>query len=755
LNKKFKSKNILLNNLVFIEHFKIVSLVKISIKMNKIFSLLLVFFSFTTFSQIHISNNDMADIATIISELDEKNGRVTEKLKFRYAINTINGVDYLSLLAKVTPNFNSNTAEQNGIIVGARINDIVSLKFPINNLDEIYAMSGIHTLQVAGKVKPDLNKVLWDIRADSVHAGLNLPQSYTGNDVLIGITDWGFDYSHPMFYDTLLQNTRILAAWDHYKTSGPAPNGFNYGTEFSTEADLIAAGSDTSNIYSYHYHASHVAGICGGSGAGTSYRGVGFEAQFLFTTFLVDEASVIDAWQWMYNKSITEGKRLVINMSWGLYHTGALDGTSLLSQALDGFTDLGVLFVTSGGNNGNDDFHIKKDFSNDTLLTNISFYSSATLTNLWGQSIHAWGDAGNEFTARIQVLNGSNQIMNESPWFSTLTTTTYVDSFVVFNGVNDTIRYNLSMDDAYPTNGRPQMRFRIKKPIGYKVVLKSYAPSGTVHFWNVTELVTDVGNWGMPFTSIGANYTAGDANYGIGSPACSNSAITVAAYGSQTNTNGGSFVGGNIASFSSIGPLINSNMKPDISAPGVSVGSSISSYTDAGFNQTTSVNFNGRTYPFARLSGTSMSSPVVAGVVSLIWEANPYLSPWQIKEIIRMTAREDIRTGDLPDEGDFNWGHGKINAYAAVQMATNTVGVNEITKELMWTIYPNPANQFLTIKGIEGGVKIIQIIDLNGRICGEYLNTLPIDINYFVPGIYILRIVKDNRVQQQKFIISK
>lgn len=723
--------------------------------MNKIFSLLLVFFSFTTFSQIHISNNDMADIATIISELDEKNGRVTEKLKFRYAINTINGVDYLSLLAKVTPNFNSNTAEQNGIIVGARINDIVSLKFPINNLDEIYTMSGIHTLQVAGKVKPDLNKVLWDIRADSVHAGLNLPQSYTGNDVLIGITDWGFDYSHPMFYDTLLQNTRILAAWDHYKTSGPAPNGFNYGTEFSTEADLIAAGSDTSNIYSYHYHASHVAGICGGSGAGTSYRGVGFEAQFLFTTFLVDEASVIDAWQWMYNKSITEGKRLVINMSWGLYHTGALDGTSLLSQALDGFTDLGVLFVTSGGNNGNDDFHIKKDFSNDTLLTNISFYSSATLTNLWGQSIHAWGDAGNEFTARIQVLNGSNQIMNESPWFSTLTTTTYVDSFVVFNGVNDTIRYNLSMDDAYPTNGRPQMRFRIKKPIGYKVVLKSYAPSGTVHFWNVTELVTDVGNWGMPFTSIGANYTAGDANYGIGSPACSNSAITVAAYGSQTNTNGGSFVGGNIASFSSIGPLINSNMKPDISAPGVSVGSSISSYTDAGFNQTTSVNFNGRTYPFARLSGTSMSSPVVAGVVSLIWEANPYLSPWQIKEIIRMTAREDIRTGDLPDEGDFNWGHGKINAYAAVQMATNTVGVNEITKELMWTIYPNPANQFLTIKGIEGGVKIIQIIDLNGRICGEYLNTLPIDINYFVPGIYILRIVKDNRVQQQKFIISK
>lgn len=739
----------------FQKKFKIVYLVKITTSMTKILSSLLLFVSFTAIAQLHISQNDIADIANITKELEANNGKTTEQLKFRYAINTIAGQDYLSLLVKTTTGFNANNLEQTGIIVGAKINNIVSLKFPLVQINDIYSMPGIHTLQVAGKVKPTLNKVLWDVRADSVHQGLNLPQAYTGKDVLIGITDWGFDYTHPMFYDTLLNDTRILAAWDQFKTAGPAPSGYSYGTEFSTPTDLLNAEADTANIYSYAYHGSHVAGICGGSGAGTSFRGLGFESQFLFTTFLVDEASVMDAWQWMYDKSQAEGKRLVINMSWGLYHTGALDGTSLLSQALDAFTDLGVLFVTSGGNNGDNNFHIQKDYlPNDTLLTNVTFSSTVYSQYFWGQSIHAWGDPGNEFSVRIKILNSSNQTLEESQLYSTLTTTTYVDSFVVFNGTADTIWFNLSMDAAYPTNGRPQMRLRIKKPTGaYKVVLQSTAPTGTVHYWNVAELSTDVGNWGVDFSSLGSTYTDGDANYGVGAPACTNTAITVAAYASQQNTNGGPFIGGVLANFSSVGPLIDGTYKPDISAPGVTVGSSISSFTDGSFTEVTSVNFNGRNYPFARLSGTSMSSPVVAGIAALIWEANPFLAPWQIKDIIIKTAREDIKTGDLPEEGDYYWGHGKINANAAVQMALNTVGVQNHEVETKWSIYPNPTNDILNIKDLDENVTSIQIIDLNGRLCGEYTNQPSIDISQYKSGTYILRIIRDNRVEQQKFII--
>ena len=40
-----------------------------------------------------------------------------------------------------------------------------------------------------------------------------------------------------MFYDTLLQNTRILAAWDQFKTSGPNPSGLDAGAYNLTVTD--------------------------------------------------------------------------------------------------------------------------------------------------------------------------------------------------------------------------------------------------------------------------------------------------------------------------------------------------------------------------------------------------------------------------------------------------------------------------------------------------------------------------------------
>ena len=76
---------------------------------------------------------------------------------------------------------------------------------------------------------------------------------------------------------------------------------------------------------------------------------------------------MIDAFVWMKNIADQDQKRLVVNMSWGLYLMGTLDGTSLVSQAIDQLSDEGVVFVTSGGNNGNVNFHIRKNFSGDVL----------------------------------------------------------------------------------------------------------------------------------------------------------------------------------------------------------------------------------------------------------------------------------------------------------------------------------------------------------------------------------------------------
>lgn len=710
--------------------------------------LVLIFVSSSFAQTVQISQKTQFDVAQILRHNVEIRKGNADLLNL-YPIMKLDNEHYVSFLGK--KNFGAVLVSNDEIIFGATTNSIVSVRVRLDKLDHIHSIPGLSNLELAGKIKPDLDKVTFDTRVDSVHAGYGLPEAYTGKDVFIGITDWGFDFTSPMFYDTLLQETRVFAAWDQFKTGGPSPAGYNYGTEYTTITEFIAAGADTANIYSYATHGTHVAGIAGGSGAGLQYRGVAFESQFLFTTFLVDEAAVLDAWNWMYDIAQNEGKRLVMNMSWGLYHFGTNDGNSLLSQAISDFSDDGVVFATSGGNNGNVNFHIQKDFNNDALKTRIEFYSYAANPYMWGQSIHFWGEQGSNFEAKLEVLNGSNSSLVDG-FFVPSSLNGYLDTFMV-TGL-DTIWYNIAAESVHPLNGRPTMRLRVKNTnTSLKVILHVQATTGKVHLWNVTELTTDVGNWGMSFTSPGTGYTIGNPFYGIGEPAAANDVIAVAAHAASYLNTGGNLVGGNRATFSSIGPRYDGVMKPDICAPGQSVASSISSYTDNSFTSIGSVSFQGRTYPFARFSGTSMSSPAVAGICALILDANPFLSAQQVKEIIETTARLDNFTGAIPSEGDSIWGHGKVNAYAAVQMALEIVGIETLEDAKEWKLFPNPSAGMVVIDGVEE-VLNLQIIDLQGKQASLPYTSNGIDVSMFPSGIYIVRFVSQGKVYQKKLVIS-
>jgi subtilisin family serine protease len=103
-----------------------------------------------------------------------------------------------------------------------------------------------------------------------------------------------------------------------------------------------------------------------------------------------------------------------------------------------------------------------------------------------------------------------------------------------------------------------------------------------------------------------------------------------------------------IASFSSRGPSYctpsgDEAIKPEISAPGVSVRSSV---PGGGYSQ---------------YSGTSMASPHVNGVVALMRQAAPNMSVDHIKQILYETA---VDLGDEGEDNDYGWG--MIDAYEAV-----------------------------------------------------------------------------------------
>lgn len=109
---------------------------------------------------------------------------------------------------------------------------------------------------------------------------------------------------------------------------------------------------------------------------------------------------------------------------------------------------------------------------------------------------------------------------------------------------------------------------------------------------------------------------------------------------------------GNVmANFSSRGPgPLQDVLKPDVTAPGVNI---LAGHTPDAAN-TASGEF------FAFLSGTSMSTPQVAGVAALLKQGHPDWTPAAIKSALMTTARQDVTLPDDTPAIPFDFGSGHI-----------------------------------------------------------------------------------------------
>lgn len=719
------------------------------------------FFGLILFTAI-VSQNAFSQ--TKYSHQFERNFK-TNKIENSSCLEKINNEEFISAIAKIDiETFSKNTLEEHNIILRSQVKDIVTLFIPKSVILSKTSIIGIKYIDMPRSLSPSLAKVVKDTRVDSVHAGLNLPEAFSGKDVIIGITDWGFDYTHPMFYDTLLQETRILKAWDQFRQIGPSPEGYTYGTEISGSFDLLQFQCDTANQYDYGTHGTHVAGIAGGSGAGTKFRGMAYDANFLFTTIQVNEAAAIDGIVWLKQNAENLGKRLVVNMSWGLYWVGTLDGNAYISQVIDNLSEEGVVFVSSAGNNGNETFHIKKEFGvDDTLKTLVNFNNYGYYPMMTGQALTMWGEEEKPFAFSIKVMDSNFDIIDETPFFDTEETESgFYEDYIVID--EDTIFYNFIIEGSNEFNHRSHAHMIInnKQNISHKIALFLTSENSIVHVWNVIELSSGGGNWGAPLSAPKDGWTEGDGNYSISEPASARSAITVAAHSSETIIpSTGAMGGGTLANFSSRGPTLDERVKPDISAPGVSVASSISSFTTVGYGSyevVETVHFQDRDYVFLKYSGTSMSGPAAAGVVALMLQANPHLTPQEVKQILIETAREDIKTGTLPEEGSNDWGHGKVTANAAIKKALEMQNIDYFQKIDKCLVYPNPAKDIIhLIADADFNVKSLEIFTYDGkRVIHENISNNYYNVSSLKDGFYIVKITStNNRVVSQKLVIRK
>lgn len=626
------------------------------------------------------------------------------------------------------------------VAVGTKAGTIWTLSVPIAQFEALCAAPELDYIQMDEPLQPNLDIARKTTRVDSVQAGYGLSQGFSGKGVLLGIMDFGFDYNHPTFYDTLGTKYRILKVWE-MGTSGTAPTGYAYGHELS-DTNLIKA-QITDNAE--QTHGTGVAGLSSGSGYGSpsagKYRGVAYESEMIFVGVRRDSiggqwlsggfSDFIDGVHYMIDYAKSVSKPIVVNISWGS-HSGPHNGTSLVNQAFDSLSGPGHIIVMSAGNDGNSNIHLAKTFSpTDTLIQTFLEFTPTPQKRTW---IDIWGDSSKTFCVQTQLFSGTGTA-GASTGFICIDGNTYTDTLISSNGLDTCFVQTMTNPSEY--NHQPRVTVNVYNRSGDSVAISVKANSGTVNMWNEYYYYGYQYRYASYFNKMGYAWASnGDVNTTISDMGAAASTLLIGAYNSKmnfTDINGipRKYIGsaGTYSYFTSRGPYIDGRVRPDITAPGLTIATAVNSadtnYTETGANSTTTVSkfthpVSGKNYYFAEFSGTSASAPIASGIVALLLQINPNLDPEAIRILLRNTAIKDFYTGAIPATGSNLWGWGKINAYGAVRQLLSDMSIRKTqgTQNLDAVLFPNPnkGQFFIDFNAPQAGNYQLSAIDINGKI---------------------------------------
>ncbi|MCM1317238.1 MAG: S8 family serine peptidase [Bacteroides sp.] len=543
---------------------------------------------------------------------------------------------FIPLIIKVEDDAALDRLLDAGATIWRRRDNLVLATVPSDKIDTAIKQGGILSAAASRPLSASLDVARTFGAIDAIHDGAGFAAPYDGSGVIAGMTDTGFDPSHPAFRGRVAQIHHYDLQQGIYLSALSQPEIEDWTTD------------DTEN-----FHASHVAGILAGADCGNGYGGIAPGAEIVATTSRLTEAGILAGVEDIIDYAQSQGKPAVVNISIGS-EIGPHDGTDLFCQYLSMCAEDAVICI-SAGNAGENNVCATAAFDD---LTPRSFTVNHTPTGTVDGLVDIWSDDDTPFDIRLELYDfdtrgiiaasewmradatGANLLDSRVPGTESLVwgSVTYAGGVDTNNGrFNTAMSFDVDRSEILAQAG-PWSRY------GITVGVRPSRAGQKVTAWCESSKLT--------LGHVPANSFRETTDGSISNLATAHGVISVGALCSRNTTPGidGTdlqwpyFTPGQIGRFSSYGTTVDGRSLPMIFAPGAMLVApynsrcTLSPIPDA----VASATISGRDYHWVASGGTSMSSPFVAGVAALWLEADPTLTPADIAEIAVNTADNAI-----------------------------------------------------------------------------------------------------------------
>lgn len=548
----------------------------------------------------------------------------------------------------------------------AQWEDIVIAGIPLENVEALAAERAVSRIEANGRATALMDTTALIVDALPLYETSDSHPAYTGEGVVIGVEDVGFDLRHPNYYDASGRHYRIGAFWDQLSkdTIGSL---LPVGRDYIGQEEILAYGQSTDAPT--QTHGTHTSGTAAGGGYDTKYRGMAYESDICLVSNAISDdieyidsadiykyTSAIDAlgMKYCFDYASRQGKPCVVSFSEG-YNPYLDEEDSLYSAVLQQMTGPGRIIVTSAGNESMKMTYLEKPVTQQEAGAFISCSKESAgcrMTSAEPIRMMLYYYKGNSDAPTDTILFAADEVIYDSVMSKELICGDDSISLYIY-------RYTSSFidEDVYDVLVKADTVMNKLSPLALVV-----AGEGDVKVY---------GGSNMAFTTrdIDKRWTAGQKGHNVLAPGCFPAVICVGSTSHRLeilNENGdvmgglGGTVAGVLSPFSSTGPTMSGLMKPDVVAPGVNVVSSYSHIFHPENYVASWSDFQGERYPWGIYTGTSMSTPVVAGVVALWLQAKPDLTPEEVRQVLSHTCRQPDSSLDYPNN---YYGYGEIDAY--------------------------------------------------------------------------------------------